>query len=458
MVYTDIKGFHTLNFIGSAISGTISGVAGIIGQASTNKSNERIARENREQEKALFYEQMAYNEREAQANRDFQQSTLDQQQAFAREQTEYQSAENQRQRWEDAGFSPWALASQGNAGQAVSSGSPASGSQATAPSAPNLSMAQYQSPLLAGLSSYFGMVNSINQTRDSVQGAKESDSRIDLNYALAGKERSSADLNKQMFDYLTKANPLRLELEGANAGIALLQQKYDAQTLVHRINQQAQQSAQADLMTSMMKLDLEKQEIAMKYFEVDQLLNINMKSQELSNLIATGELTRAQAATELAKQMDYYASANLKGKQAGLVEQQTKTEQANTRIANANADIAENNAWDSNVEHEVKEAQKWEIKALASKMIDNAYIDSLNKGIELSIDNVYLSRNQRDLVTKREIIDKQDEILPFASTVIDAVNAANGYAPTEVREFYDEYKDKRTGRTTSSRIRRTSRK
>lgn len=392
MVYTDIKGFHTSSFIGAALGGLF----GFAGQADTNNTNERIARENREQEKALFYEQMAYNEREAQANRDFQQSTLDQQQAFAREQTEYQSAENQRQRWEDAGFSPWALASQGNAGQAVSSGSAASGSQATAPSAPILSMAQYQSPLLAGLSSYFGMVNSINQTRDSVQGAKESDSRIDLNYALAGKERSSADLNKQMFDYLTKANPFRLELEGASAGIASLQQKYDAQTLVHRINQQAQQSAQADLMTSMMKLDLEKQEIAMKYFEVDQLLNINMKSQELSNLIATGELTRAQAATELAKQMDYYASANLKGKQAGLVEQQTKTEQANTRIANANADISENNAWDSNVEHEVKEMNKGKVKALAYQMIDNAYLKSLNDGLAMKNEKFGLVREYKE--------------------------------------------------------------
>ena len=397
MAHVDIKQYHTSNFLEWISTGAdvLGAIFGATGQDDTNDTNERIAREQNEMNYKIHQEDMAFNASEAEKNRQFQQQTLNQQQAFARQQYEDQLAYNdpsaQRERWENAGFSAWTLAGQGNAGtaQSVTPGSPSSGSQAQAPSAPNMIAPQYQSPLVASLANFRAMSSAVLGIGEYITGKKSANSQIALNEANAAKAQSESLLNRSLTQLNSQEYAHRGVINPYVQEMTKYEKQYNEAILNERIQSFMEDVKYKKAVTQAQQLDNDKQALLLQWLPMEKFMNYNIMCEQYSNLVLQGKLTVEQAKTEAYKRLEYLASAKLK-------EQMTETEKQNTRMAKSNADIAENAAFDANIEHSVKKYRQNDLKKIASDMIDNNMHQLVVDGLQLNIDSEILGHKRKD--------------------------------------------------------------
>ena len=143
-----------------------SGLVGANAQSNANKANREIAQMNNEWSEKMLDKQAQYNIDQWNRESEYNTQMYNRQEAFQREQTQlqmdYNSLAAQRQRAEEAGYSPWAITQGANAGS-ISGGSTPSSSTPHAngvglPS-PNGAVMQAVNPLSDVGNTILGMLN-----------------------------------------------------------------------------------------------------------------------------------------------------------------------------------------------------------------------------------------------------------------------------------------------------------
>lgn len=156
----------TVAALAGAGSGLMSGFFGAKGQSDANKANKEIAQMNNEWSEKMLDKQAKYNIDQWNRESAYNTEMYNRQEAFQREQTQlqmdYNSLASQRQRAEEAGYSPWAITQGANAGS-ISGGSTPSSSTPHAngvglPS-PNGAVMQAVNPLSDVGNTVLGMLN-----------------------------------------------------------------------------------------------------------------------------------------------------------------------------------------------------------------------------------------------------------------------------------------------------------
>lgn len=262
-----------LDFI-PVVGQVASSVGNAISTNKTNKTNMAINQMNNE-----------FNAAEAEKSRQFQ---LD---MWNRE-NEYNSASSQRQRLSEAGLNPYLMMNGGNAGIASSAGST---SPATA--APPLSMQRQDFTGIGNiLSSALQISNQSKLTDAQVQNLQGQKSLAD---AQAQQTLSNVDWYKLGPEY-------RSWLKTTGAIRANLSLNTDKQQLE---NMQWTQKVMSAQRTNLL-LSGESQRVINRYLDQSQQLQLNIYASQYYDLMASGHLKYEQALTEIAKRIDYYASAD----------------------------------------------------------------------------------------------------------------------------------------------------
>lgn len=378
----------------TVIGGGLSALGSIFGSSSSNSSNLRATRETNEMNYKIWQEQLQAERAAAQQQWEWQNEFYQTQKAdnieFWNMQNRYNDPSAQRDRWEAAGFSPWALAGNGNAGVATSA--PASPSGTTAPragtgQAPTM-QAYYQqtSPIVVGIQAAaeslvnfaqaYDIMNKTNPGKDNII------SGTDKNNADAAKSRSETSLNNQSYSYNEYVNPYRKEM-------TRLEYEYQADTQLARIKHQRQLANYQEALTTFQGLKNDEQAIMNKYLDARQFVQYNIELQNLSNLVLDGKLKVWEAKEKAANILLTYAKT-------ALTEQQTKTEEQATRIASAQGDIAENEAFVSNTEHDALKYRTHDIKKAASDALDVNLQRLLHDSLQLDNSIVPLSTENKE--------------------------------------------------------------
>lgn len=276
-----------LNFIP-----VVGQIASSIGNASsankTNKLNMAINQMNNE-----------FNAAEAEKARQFQ---LD---MFNRT-NEYNSASAQRSRLEEAGLNPYLMMNGGSAGTAQSSGSstPASAS----------------SPLSMQRQDFSGLGNILSSALQISNQSKMTDAEVQN---LQG-QKALADAQVQEtlsnIDWYKLGPEFKNWLKATGAVRANLSLNTDKQQLE---NMQWTQKIMDAQRTNLL-LSGESQRILNHYLDESQRLQLNIYASQYYDLMASGRLKYEQAITEVAKRIDYYASAEGK-KISNSIARQTAT-------------------------------------------------------------------------------------------------------------------------------------
>lgn len=255
----------------------VSAIGNAVSTNKTNKANMSINQMNNE-----------FNAAEAEKARQFQ---LD---MWNRE-NEYNSASSQRQRLSEAGLNPYLMMNGGNAGIASSAGST---SPATA--APPLSMQRQDFAGIGNiLSSALQLSNQSKLTNAQVQNLQGQKSLAD---AQTQQTLSNVDWYKLDPEY-------RNWLKVTGATRANLSLNTDKQQLE---NMQWTQKIMDAQRTNLL-LSGESLRTINRYLDQSQQLQLNIYAAQYYDLMASGHLKYEQALTEIAKRIDYYASAE--GKQ-----------------------------------------------------------------------------------------------------------------------------------------------
>lgn len=252
-------------------------VASVIGNAfSTDKANDSNM--------AINQMNNEFNAAEAEKARQFQ---LD----MWNRTNEYNSASAQRSRLEAAGLNPYLMMNGGSAGVAQSSG-PSSPASATPP----LSMQRQDFAGIGNvLSSALQISNQSKLTDAQVQNLQGQKSLAD---AQAQKALSDVDWYKLGPEY-------RNWLQTTGAVRANLSLNTDKQQLE---NMQWTQKVMDAQRTNLL-LSGESQRIINKYLDQSQQLQLNIYASQYYESMASGHLKYEQAVTEIAKRIEYYASA-----------------------------------------------------------------------------------------------------------------------------------------------------
>lgn len=201
--------------LGSVIGGVASlfgAGAGAAQQSQYNKNYLKGVRETNASNERINAAQLAYAKEAAHQQWDWQNQYYQMQKAdnidFWNMQNEYNDPSAQRERWEGAGFSPWSLAANGNAGVATSA--PASPSGTSAPKADTPGMIGMQapqaltSPLMQAFDSAAQGFSSFAQGLSSLVNADTNkdvgQSQIDLNKVKIDGETWNNRYLEQTFD------------------------------------------------------------------------------------------------------------------------------------------------------------------------------------------------------------------------------------------------------------------
>lgn len=250
-----------------------SSIGNVVSTNKTNKTNMAINQMNNE-----------FNAAEAAKARQFQ---LD---MWNRE-NEYNSASSQRQRLTEAGLNPYLMMNGGNAGVASSAGST---SPATA-----------ASPLAMQRQDFTGIGNVLSSALQISNQSKLTDAQVQN---LQG-QKSLADAQAQQtlsnVDWYKLGPEYRNWLRTTGAVRANLSLSTDKQQLE---NMQWTQKVMDAQRTNLL-LSGESQRTINRYLDQSQQLQLNIYASQYYDLMASGHLKYEQAVTEVAKRIEYYASA-----------------------------------------------------------------------------------------------------------------------------------------------------
>lgn len=252
-------------------------VASSIGNAvstnKTNKTNMAINQMNNE-----------FNAAEAEKVRQFQ---LD----MWNKTNEYNTASSQRQRLEEAGLNPYLMMNGGSAGTAQSSGS-----AAPASAAPPLSMQRQD---------FSGISNTLSSALQIANQSKVADAQVQN---LQG-QKSLADAQTQQVlsnvDWYKLGPEYKNWLKTTGAVRVNLNLSTEKQQLE---NMQWSQKVMSAQRTNLL-LSGNSQRIINKYLDQSQQLQLNIYAAQYYDIMASGHLKYEQAVTEIAKRIEYYASA-----------------------------------------------------------------------------------------------------------------------------------------------------
>lgn len=252
-------------------------IASTIGNAvstnKTNKTNMAINQMNNE-----------FNAAEAEKARQFQLLMWN-------KENEYNTASAQSQRLSEAGLNPYLMMSGGSAGTASSAGS-----TSPASSAPPLSMQRQDfSGISSTLSSALQIANQSKVADAQVQNLQGQKSLAD---AQAQQTLSNVDWYKLGSEY-------KNWLKTTGAMRASLSLNTDKQQLE---NMQWSQKVLSAQRTNLL-LSADSQRILNKYLDQSQQLQLNIYASQYYDSMASGHLKYEQAVTEIAKRIEYYASA-----------------------------------------------------------------------------------------------------------------------------------------------------
>lgn len=255
----------------------VGSIASSIGNAvstnKTNKTNMAINQMNNE-----------FNAAEAEKARQFQ---LD----MWNRANEYNSASARRSRLEEADLNPYLMMNGDSAGTAQSAGS---SSPATA--APPLSMQRQD---------FSGLSSTLSSALQILNQSKVADAQVQN---LQG-QKSLADAQSQQIlsnvDWYKLGPEYKNWLKTTGAVRANLSLNTDKQQLE---NMQWTQKVMNAQRTNLL-LSGESQRVINKYLDQSQRLQLNIYASQYYDLMASGHLKYEQALTEIAKRIDYYASA-----------------------------------------------------------------------------------------------------------------------------------------------------
>lgn len=261
-----------LDFI--PIVGQVASTIGdVVSTNKTNKTNMAINQMNNE-----------FNAAEAEKARQFQLEMWNRT-------NEYNSASAQRSRLEEAGLNPYLMMNGGSAGtaQSAASSSPAS-------AAPPLSMQRQD---FSGISSTLSSVLQIaNQSKV-----------VDAQVQNLQGQKSLADAQSQQvlsnIDWYKLGSEYKNWLKTTGAVRANLSLNTDKQQLE---NMQWTQKVMDAQRTNLL-LSGESQRVINKYLDQSQQLQLNIYASQYYDSMASGHLKYEQAVTEIAKRIEYYASA-----------------------------------------------------------------------------------------------------------------------------------------------------
>lgn len=144
----------------------IGGLVGSHAQSNVNKANKDIAQMNNDWSEKMFDKQAQYNIDQWNRESAYNTEMYNRQEAFQREQTQlqmdYNSLASQRQRAEEAGYSPWAITQGANAGSISGGGIPSSSTphaNGVGLPSPNGAVMQAVNPLSDVGNTVLGMLN-----------------------------------------------------------------------------------------------------------------------------------------------------------------------------------------------------------------------------------------------------------------------------------------------------------
>lgn len=250
-----------------------SSIGDVVSTNKTNKANMAINQMNNE-----------FNAAEAEKARQFQLEMWNRT-------NEYNSASAQRSRLEEAGLNPYLMMNGGSAGTAQSAGS-----SSPASAAPPLAMQRQDfSDISSTLSSVLQIANQSKVAEAQVQNLQGQKSLAD---ARSQQILSNVDWYKLGPEYKNWLNT-------TGAVRANLSLNTDKQQLE---NMQWTQKVMDAQRTNLL-LSGESQRILNKYLDQSQQLQLNIYASQYYDLMASGHLKYEQAVTEIAKRIDYYASA-----------------------------------------------------------------------------------------------------------------------------------------------------
>lgn len=258
--------------LGSAISGVVGDLfGGIFGKSDAEKTAEmqmQIARETNEMNYKIWQEQ--------------RQAEVD----MWNMNNEYNTPEAQRQRLEDAGFSPYAMLGQGgNIG--TSSSAPSTGQ------APTMQQAQIpfqESRFMQGLRAM--QQTTVSSLALSQAGLADSQSnRIETLLPL------ESDQILENINYMKKLGFTQDELKEVyrqQSENLFEQNSFLRATYADRVSQQANLTMQSRAQTTLMGLDVQERQFVSKYFEPQAWVNFATSIQNLANMAIHGQIGEKQ--------------------------------------------------------------------------------------------------------------------------------------------------------------------
>lgn len=286
----------------SPVGAAVSGVAGIIGGAMTNHSNEKMQRETNAQNYQIHQEQLAaarkQYEDEVAENRFLTQQARDWQLQDTQSDREYNSAKAQVQRFREAGINPY-LAMYGGAGSVASQSSPppqGSNPSGSIPDAPQM-VAPHNSPLPfdqlgAGITQAAGLgLQAIQQENDMTIAKAKLDNESAETFARIMKIGEENKYTRELVDKMQRDKEWldyhwqqRSQRESLLTYSAKLQAKQQVQQMV---------KTDLDMQLSVFMADLQHQ-LAKSGIQLNSA-QAALALQNVANGIVQGRLTTAQA-------------------------------------------------------------------------------------------------------------------------------------------------------------------
>lgn len=298
--------------VANLASNLISNSVGSSNVDKTNEANKEIAQSNQEWQTSERVAQQNYNTDMWNAE------------------NEYNSAASQVQRYKEAGINPY-LAMSGSAGSA---GSASSANSASTPGAPNMASQQafQPTPFQSNLSS---LLNESAIAKQQAAGMK-----IDNEYKPAQLALELDTMNTALkgigLDNKNKALSSSI-LQGQAESISLSNQ-LNRSTMQNQIEQSKQLTAIQNAQLSATLLDNESKTILNKYLEPQQQADLMIKGQTLQNLVAGGNLTKANEKLVYRQMQSMYYNDLKTQAEINATQTKTKISEKDLDILNKTAD------------------------------------------------------------------------------------------------------------------------
>lgn len=347
--------------LAQGLSSVAGGTVGYFSQRDTNKQNYKIWQESQDFAKKMQDRQNAETWKMWNAE------------------NAYNTPENQRKLWEEAGFSPYAALGTDTTAGSMSS---AVGANPTAP--------VMQSPLSAFVDPVTQLFDSSIRAIQSYKNLKKTDEEIRREKAAADDAETTALLNKVNFGYnSTKAQheartaEYHADIEMYNRDIAARTRNSTVRTVDANAKKAEREADLVDAQLAWQKLDNRQKQIMVDTFGIQRSLELSTAFVELANKKKLGQLTDKQIQLELSRIIN-------EGKKGKLLDEQIEGQD----IANQSAQVAldtqknEYNAKFGDTPEEVSQTLEtmWEINC-ANLGIDKEVANGIWNAAKRSADN-----------------------------------------------------------------------